>query len=249
VVDVKNWEFLQRKHRGKQEDYLDTVNNIIKGYELLIFDLDGTLVDSSDDICDSVNKTLLFCGLGKLTKNQVMSHVGFGSSELIKRCLQDRSALFEKAHDYYKRYCNNQLCNKTKLYEGVKSVLEELYNSGSCRMVVFSNRSGELARRILSIFGIMQYLEEVVGDEDGFRLKPDSEAVSYWMERFCISNERALMVGDSLVDMEVGVKSGIKTCFVKFGYGKYHNNLSSVKSDYAIGAFSEILEIVYKGES
>lgn len=224
------------------------MNNIIEGCELLIFDLDGTLVDSSDDICDSVNKALAFCGLSKLTKDQIMSHVGFGSSELIKRCLHDRSNWFEKAHEYYQGYCNTHLCNKTKLYEGVKSVLEELYNFGSCKMVVFSNRSGELARRILSAFGIMQYFEEVVGDEDGFQLKPDSEAVSYWMERFCISNERALMVGDSLVDMEVGVNSGIKTCFVKFGYGKYRNNLSSVKPDYAIGAFSEILEIVYKGE-
>ena len=215
-------------------------------FELLIFDLDGTLIDSSPDIVITMNKTLGYFDRKQLTKSEILKHIGFGSEYFIKKCMGGRinSSLFMQAHRYYMRYYSEHVCVKTRPYKGAEKTLQVLHRSNNHKMVVFTNRLGMTSRRILSLLKLDKYFEQVIGYGDGFRLKPDTKVISYWLKRFSIVKDRALLIGDSGVDVNTGKRARVKTCLVKFGYGKYFDNISSLKPDYTVASFPEILKIV-----
>ncbi|NQT90951.1 MAG: HAD family hydrolase [Candidatus Omnitrophica bacterium] len=216
----------------------------MKGFDLLIFDLDGTLVDSSDDIVTSMNYTLRELGLEEMAKPEIMNCVGFGSEFFIRGCLRGRDELLDDTRGCYMKYYMAHLTDKTTPFDGVEDTLRQILSLDKKHMVVFSNRGGNSARKILDLLRLSGYFKEVIGDKDGFELKPDPKTIGHWLDKFSVPKDEALMIGDSAVDIEAGKAAGIKTCLAKFGYGRYHDGFSEVDADYSIGEFRQLLEII-----
>ena len=181
--------------------------------DLIIYDLDGTLVDSLDDIADSVNRTLARFGLPQLPPNEVRRYVGSGARHLI-RALIPSTASFDEIFKFFLDDYDRHLLDKTTLYPGVAATLEHFSDK---RQAVISNKPTGLSVKILQGLKVDHFFSAIRGGDSGFPLKPDPAAILQLLEKFKIKADRALIVGDSPVDIEAGKKAGIKTCAVTYG--------------------------------
>ena len=180
-------------------------------YDLIIFDLDGTLIDSVGDIADSLNETLVARGLPAHSDAAVARMVGSGVRELVRRALPaGASDLDEVVAEYRAHYLARPLA-RTALYLGVKPTLDAI----RVPMAVATNKPGVLSRRILSELGVVRQFAAVLGEDDVGRAKPDPLVVDLLRGQVGAARARTLYVGDSLVDADT---AGVDLCLVTYGY-------------------------------
>ncbi|MBI5379536.1 MAG: phosphoglycolate phosphatase [Nitrospirae bacterium] len=184
--------------------------------DLLIFDLDGTLVDSRQDIFNAVNRMLDQLALDPLPPETIVGYVGNGVRELIHRSLGpahlDR---LKEGMAHFLDHYSAHLLDKTHLYPGVTETLEALAGK---RMAVVSNKLEDLSRRILQGLGVAQHFALVVGGDTVGRKKPSPEAIRWVLTRLGVLPDRTMIVGDSPTDIEAGRAAGIRTCGVTYGF-------------------------------
>ena len=185
----------------------------------IIFDLDGTLIDSVTDLANSVNHTLTAIGLPVHTREEVKSYVGDGVSKLIRRSLgqthldkfDDAFALFM---DHYGRHCTDN----TVLYPEVEKVLPELAQTYT--MAVLTNKSVTFSKKILTTLGIAPYFKEVLGGDSMETKKPEPDGILYLADKWSLDPAtEMIMVGDHATDIEVGRRVGCRTVFITGGIG------------------------------
>ncbi len=169
----------------------------------VIYDLDGTLVDSRADLADSVNAMLQRMGLPVRDDREVWSFVGEGAERLIRRSLG--------AHE--ERYA--EVLAKTRLYPGIEAILE----SPPPLRAVLTNKPGGFARQILRGLGVDQTFRAVLGGDDAPR-KPAPDGLLRLCALLGIAPDETLMVGDSSVDLSTGKAAGVATCAVGWGLGE-----------------------------
>jgi len=208
--------------------------------KLAIFDLDGTLIDSLEDLTDATN--FMLSGMGKENMNgeQVKKLVGQGARRLVERAIPGVSTdELERALGYFISYNDEHIVDKTRLYPDVKGTLMSLRDSG-CRLAVISNKNSALCRKVINALGVEDFFEVVMGaDTMPFR-KPSPEPVLKLLRDFGVNTENAVIVGDSINDVAAGKAAGILTVGCTYGYGE----LSEVEgADYVVGAFVEILDL------
>lgn len=185
--------------------------------ELIIFDLDGTLVDSSVDIANAINYAIEPYGVNSLTVQETITLVGEGITKLMENVIKkegieaDRDLLVEKFLEHYSAH----LTDNTGVYAGV---VETLKNLDGYIKAVISNKRESLSVKILNDLGLLKYLNIVVGSDTTAGKKPSPIPVFYVLERFGIRAENAVMVGDSNFDIEAGKAAGVKTIAVTYGY-------------------------------
>ncbi len=186
--------------------------------KLIIFDLDGTLLDTSRDIQNVTNASLKKFGLKEISYEQTLAYVGDGARKLIERAVgSDGNALNDDVYtDYFYNFvrCDN-LC--TTLYDGEDEVLTRLSKRG-VKFAVITNKPQEAADRVCA-----QYLEKfgfgrIIGGRDGEPRKPDPSSTSRLIAEYGLEKDEVLFVGDGETDVRTAVNAGIKSVSVLWGF-------------------------------
>jgi phosphoglycolate phosphatase len=187
--------------------------------DLLIFDLDGTLIDSKLDLAQAVNATREHVGMEPLQNEQIYSYVGNGAPVLIRRALGDQAtdAAVQEALEFFLAYYRAHPLDFTRLYPGVKESLERLSAAGK-RMAVLTNKPVGISRSILEGLDAQRYFFQVFGGNSFEFKKPHRAGVEALMREAGVGRDGTLMVGDSSVDVETARNAGIKCCGVTYGF-------------------------------
>ena len=185
---------------------------------VLIFDLDGTLIDSKADLALSVNATLEHMNRSPLAHETIYSYVGNGAPQLVRRALgKDASdAEVESGLAYFLAYYKEHMLDNTVPYPGVR---EGLALMGNHPMAVLTNKPVRFSTWILEGLGLSRYFRYVYGGNSFERKKPDPVGVEILLRDFQAMPREAMMVGDSDVDVRTARNSGIWACGVSYGLG------------------------------
>ena len=185
----------------------------------LIFDLDGTLVDSKADLAAATNAMLVAVELPQLSLAQVVSLVGNGARVLVEKALGEANRrLFDHGFALFMQYYSAHLLDETRLYPGLRSFISDTRSCGM-QLSVLTNKPEAPSRAILSGLGMLSCFVDVVGGDTLPTKKPAPQGVSYLRHRSGIALEETLLIGDSRVDYETGVAAGVAVCGVTWGFG------------------------------
>jgi phosphoglycolate phosphatase len=190
-------------------------------FSLIVFDLDGTLVDSRRDIAEAANATLVACGATALPEDALGRMVGHGAPVLVARAFE--AAGREKPPDALDRFLSiygGRLLNHTRPYAGIPLVLEQLA-ARSVTLAVLTNKPLEATRQILQGLDLWRYFtpDRVVGGDGPFPRKPDPEGLRYLMVSAHASAETTVLVGDSVVDWRTARRASTQACLARYGFG------------------------------
>jgi phosphoglycolate phosphatase len=213
-------------------------------FDLVLFDLDGTLVDSLPDIATALNRALGGVGLPPLPLDVVRTLVGEGVTRLAEKALAhhgapgDAAALAREVVDIYEA----RPCVETRLYDGIQPTLAALRQRGA-HLGVLTNKMGRVARPLLRALALDHLFDAVVGDGDGHARKPAPDAALALAARFGTTPARTLMVGDGLPDLAMARAAGCPVAAVTWGYTE-RTLLEAQRPDFLVGAPAELLALV-----
>jgi phosphoglycolate phosphatase len=187
-------------------------------YKLIIFDLDGTLLDTLEDLADSTNYALRACGLPERSIDEVRQFVGNGIYKLIERAVPDEldEAGIEKVFEVFKAYYGNHCNDKTKAYNGIMKMLHDL-RQNSVRIAVVSNKA-DFAVQALCRQYFDGLLDMAVGEREHIRRKPAPDAVNEVLRVLGFDRKDAVYVGDSDVDIETAHNAEMECISVTWGF-------------------------------
>ena len=214
-------------------------------FSLVFFDLDGTLVDSLPDIGWALNQALVEHGLAALPLPLVRTLIGEGVMRLAERALAhqpagqtvDAQALGERTRAIY----TGRPCAETTVYPGVRETLAALRQPDR-RLVLLTNKPGEVTRPLMQALQLDQSFDLVVGDGDGFPRKPDPTGARSIVQRFGLEPHQALVVGDGVPDLQVGRALGAGVVGVTWGYND-RATLELHRPHHLIDAPAELMQI------
>jgi phosphoglycolate phosphatase len=187
--------------------------------DLLIFDLDGTLIDSKLDLAHAVNAARAHMGLAPIDNDRVYSYVGNGAPVLIRRALEPGAGEedVQRALDYFLSYYGEHKLDFTRPYPGVREALEELEGAGVL-MAVLTNKPVRISRAILEGLGLAKHFARIYGGNSFEQKKPHPVGVETLLSELGVERERAMMVGDSGVDIRTARNARISACGVTYGF-------------------------------
>ena len=187
-------------------------------YQAVVWDLDGTLLDTLDDLTDAVNHTVALFGMPTHSREAVCRFVGNGIHKLIERAVPagtdeaKQTEVYEEFCTYYKAHCND----KTKPYPGILPLLDTLGAAGVSSAIV-SNK-GDFAVKELAKIYFGGRVAAAVGGRDGIRLKPAPDAVFAALAEMGVPASRAVFIGDSDVDIRTAENAGMDCISVSWGF-------------------------------
>lgn len=186
---------------------------------LLIFDLDGTLIDSSKDLAISMNATRENFGLPQLDPQLIYSFVGNGAPVLVRRAMgHDASEeLVAEALTFFLKYYRAHALEHTLLYAGVREVVEALHAGGNT-LAVLTNKPVRISTDIVAALGLAPLFSRVYGGDSFAAKKPDPVGVFRLMEDERFTAAETVMIGDSAVDIQTARNAGIRSCGVAWGF-------------------------------
>ena len=191
-------------------------------YELVVFDLDGTLVDSAADLADAVNAALSGNELPRVPDEQVVGFIGNGTRLLVSRSIEVHrpapsvdlvDAVLEDFRGHYAHHC----LDKTVLYPGVLEMLEALREAG-VSLAVLTNKQREFSEQILQGLQVRSFFSSIVGGDDFPSRKPDPTGLRSILDALSCPAEACVMVGDSTVDLATASNAGVSGCAVTWGF-------------------------------
>ncbi len=187
--------------------------------DLLIFDLDGTLIDSKLDLAHAVNATRLHLKLEPLDTELIATYVGNGAPVLMRRSLgPDYSEQeIESALEYFLGYYEEHKLDNTRAYPGIPEALDELAAEG-VRMAVLTNKPVRVSGRILEGLNLSRYFARIYGGNSFEQKKPHPMGVRALLSELGVAPACAMLVGDSAVDVRTARNAGIKVCGVSYGF-------------------------------
>jgi phosphoglycolate phosphatase len=192
--------------------------NLNMPIELIIFDLDGTLIDSSTDITNAINYAIEPYGINPLTVKDTIALIGEGITKLIEKVVIrsgekniDMNTLIQRFLEHYSAH----LIDNTTVYPKVRETLAKLDNY---KKAVISNKREALSIEVLKRLGLLQYIDLIVGSDTTPEKKPSPVPIFYVLSRLGVGKEKTVIVGDSNYDIEAGKAAGIKTIAVTYGY-------------------------------
>jgi phosphoglycolate phosphatase len=186
---------------------------------LLIFDLDGTLVDSKLDLVHSVNAARGLMNLTPISQELVSSYVGNGVAVLMRRALgpEASEAEVQRAIEFFLGYYRDHMLDNTRLYPSVKEGLDRMLASGAT-MAVLTNKPVRFSRAIVEGLGLGGHFFQVYGGNSFDQKKPDPIGIEKLLAESGMSRERTIMVGDSGVDIRTARNANVKACGVLYGF-------------------------------
>lgn len=208
---------------------------------LIIFDLDGTLVDTAIDITNSLNHAIKPYGIKELRVEDTIRLVGEGITRLIEKVIGEENSKWKD--DVIKRFLGHYSEHLTDYSTTYPYVIETLEKLSGYKKAVISNKNEVLSKSLLEKLNLLKYIDLVVGGDTVSEKKPSSLGVIHVLSRFGIAPSEAIMVGDSPYDIEAGRKAGVKTIAVTYGYRGRHHLASS---DYMIDSLNELIPLLYE---
>lgn len=205
----------------------------------IIFDLDGTLIDSTRDLAASVNHALQQAGLPNRSVDEVREFIGDGVGKLIERAVGggDPARLqpvLETFMSHYRKHCTDT----TRLYKGTQETLQTL--SRDYHLGVLTNKSLGFTETILTALGILPLFADVIGGDSLPVKKPDPAGILYLSDKWNIPGERLVMVGDHHTDIRAGMNGAIRTIFIDGRMG----HADGLQPDATISSFIELPETI-----
>lgn len=213
---------------------------MIKG---IIFDLDGTTVETLRDLHDSVNETMRFFGYAEKSFEEVRLGVGRGSRNLIKSIIPEENdeRIEEVLNKYFEIYAKNCL-NKSKPYDGMKELLLSLKEK-DIKLAINSNKWNELTNKIIKALYPEIDFVEILGAKADLPHKPDPTGALYIIDKMNLNKKEVLYVGDSEPDMQTARNAGIKSVGCLWGF-RDKKTLEEAGADYIIGKPEELLNYI-----
>lgn len=186
--------------------------------ELLVFDLDGTLIDSREDLADSVNATRANADLGPLPNQTIYGYVGNGAPMLVKRALGEGKSEqeVEAGLEFFLAYYREHMLDKTYLYPGVREALDQWKDSGYV-MAVLTNKPVRFSEGIMEGLGLTNHFVRIYGGNSFPTKKPDPEGLRAIMAESGFGPADTWMVGDSWVDVQTARNAETNCCGVSYG--------------------------------
>lgn len=215
-----------------------------RSIKLLIFDLDGTLVDSRLDLIHSVNAMLRHLDRPELPGDVIASYVGDGAPVLVRRALGDpkNDGYVKEALEYFLAYYRVHKLDYTHVYDGVKEMLTAVSHANGIRrpMAVLSNKPVVPSRAIIEALGLAEFFIHVYGGNSSTK-KPDPHGAHTILRETKARPEETLMIGDTSVDVITGRNAGLWTCGVTYGFAPH--TLSIAPPDMTVDSPKELAEL------
>jgi phosphoglycolate phosphatase len=186
---------------------------------LLIFDLDGTLIDSRLDLAHAVNATRAHMELGPVEHDLIFSYVGNGAPMLVRRAMGDDASEEDVAEalKFFLAYYRDHAVDYTVLYPGVMQSLVSLHEAGH-QLAVLTNKPVRISEMIMQHFGLSRILMRIYGGNSFEQKKPHPIGIDTLRSEAGTSKEDTWMIGDSYVDIETAVNAGVPSCGVTWGF-------------------------------
>lgn len=219
-------------------------------FDLIMFDLDGTLIETAAEICDAVNDTLKHFGLCEVEQDSVNRWIGLGTRELLIQALafvQQMTVEAVRASDtlppvmaefavHYERRCGT----RSQLYPQVREALQRLRQQG-VRLAVVTNKEARYTQRVLAAHALQPLFDQVVSGDSLPTKKPDPAGILSCLAQFQVAAERALFVGDSSIDVAAARNAGVPVWVLPYGYNM-GQPIEACGPDRVIADFSLLLK-------
>ncbi len=220
-------------------------NKELKKLKTFLFDLDGTLINSADDIAEAVNYTLKQLNRELLPKEEIVKYVGYGAKKLMEDVLKltgnnINDEIIEKATKMFRDYYLSNPCIYTTPYPYTEELLKFLKGNNK-KVGVITNKYEEVSKKILDKLTLSKYIDIVVGGDTVGEKKPSAKPVNYALNKLNTKPEESIFIGDSEVDIQAGKNANTKTGLVLYGYGKIEL-AKQLNPDYIFNSFKEILK-------
>jgi phosphoglycolate phosphatase len=215
----------------------------MKKYDTVIFDLDGTLLNTLEDLADAVNYVMKKYHYPERTLDEVRRFVGNGIRRLMELAVPENvpaekfEIVFEEFKSYYTDHCQIKTC----AYEGIMPLLKTLYEKGYA-MAIVSNKNHAAVCELNEIY-FKEYIDVSIGQKDGIRKKPAPDTVLQALKELGKEKERAVYVGDSEVDFATAENTGMDCVLVSWGF-RTPQELSEFKPEFFINQPEELLTVL-----
>jgi phosphoglycolate phosphatase len=186
---------------------------------LLIFDLDGTLIDSAKDLAISMNATRAHFGMPPLDPKLIYSYVGNGAAVLVRKALGPEvgDELAETALRFFLNYYRGHALEHTQPYQGVREMIEQVSADGH-RLAVLTNKPVRISRDIIAALGLQSHFNWVYGGDSFAQKKPDPIGILTLIGDAATQPAQTWMIGDSGVDIQTARNAGVRSCGVTWGF-------------------------------
>ncbi len=207
---------------------------------LILYDLDGTLVDTSEDIAQAVNYMLAQLGRPPLPRQSIMRFVGRGVEQLIRECLTTHdTGMIERGMCVYRTHYAEHLLDHSVLYPGAQAVLDYFKDRAQA---VITNKPDPFSSDILAGLGVAGYFLDVIAGNSTYPRKPDPAGIHSLMQTHGVSPAQTLFIGDSAVDVATGRNAGVETAVVSHGFADAEE-IAGASPDVVVAHFEEFLTV------
>jgi phosphoglycolate phosphatase len=210
---------------------------------LIVFDLDGTLVDSSVDLANAVNALLSDLGAAAIAVGEVVAMVGDGAPVLVRRALTAAGLNPETpgALDRFLAHYDAHVLDNTRPYPGMVETLREL--SSTVSLAVLTNKPARATELVLKGLDLRRYFQEVIGGDTPFGRKPSPDGLLHLCEAAGVRPTETVLVGDSAVDLATARNAGTRICLARYGFGFRFNGNEFNGGEQFIDAPAELLRV------
>ena len=212
---------------------------------LLVFDLDGTLIDSKLDLAQAVNAAREHMRLPRIENERVYSYVGNGAPVLIRRAMGDQASQedVDRALQFFYEYYRDHMLDHTYLYPGVEAALGR-FRSAGMKMAVLTNKPVNFSRRLVDGLGLTGHFLNVYGGNSFEQKKPDPIGVDTLIAEAGATRDQTMLVGDSAVDVQTARNAGVRCCGVSYGFQP--ESFQADPPDLLVDNMEELADILLK---
>jgi phosphoglycolate phosphatase len=207
-------------------------------FELAIYDLDGTIIDSLPDIHKSLLETLTHFNLPTFDIEKTKSLIGDGVEVLVSKAV-GKNKFNSNILSFFKKTYENNLIYKTTLIKDFDKILDKLQTISRIN-IILSNKLFKFTNEIVKHFNLDKYFNEWYGGDSFIEKKPSPYPIIHLMNKYNIINTQIIVIGDNYTDIDAGIKANTKTCYVTYGYGRLKDN----KPHFIANSPLDLLEII-----
>ena len=221
---------------------MEKFNNI----KAILFDLDGTLFETAPELSEAVNLMLKDLEMAELKTNEIKRFIGKGAENLIKQSLEvslkkHSIPFFAKAEKLFAHHYSS-ISSNSQMFEGVEKAITDL-KSKDFLLGCVTNKPAIYTEALMNHSRLSNFMDIIVSGDTTEKKKPDPLPILYALNQLNIEPKDAIMVGDSVVDIEAGFEAGTYIFTVPYGY-QFGESIISDKVDYAMSNFSELTQII-----
>ncbi|MCZ6533986.1 MAG: HAD hydrolase-like protein [SAR324 cluster bacterium] len=216
------------------------MSSIPQPKEGLIFDLDGTLVDTLPDIATAINLTRGQYGMDPLPADQITGQVGNGTAYLVRQTVPVAEHLFEEAHGHYGAFYEQHMLDQSRLHDGVVFVLDHFRNRA---LGVVTNKPIRQTETLLTGLCVRERFGTVLGGDSLARMKPDPLPLTHFICKHGLRPEQVVMIGDGINDVRAGKAAGVMTVAVTYGVAS-RKEMIAEQPDFIIDRMDGLLDII-----